>query len=66
MLRVSSVFLHDPLEGCGAKIGSKAYCTTNDKFAGKYANRVINGGVGHNLPQEAPRAFAQAIIDVAS
>jgi pimeloyl-ACP methyl ester carboxylesterase len=35
------------------------------KFSGKYAHRTISGGVGHNLPQEAPQAFAQAIIDVA-
>ncbi|HEY2621056.1 MAG TPA: alpha/beta hydrolase [Acetobacteraceae bacterium] len=34
------------------------------KFAGKYANRVITGGIGHNLPQEAPQAFAQAVVDV--
>jgi len=34
------------------------------KFSGKYAHRVINGGVGHNLPQEAPQAFAEAIIEV--
>jgi pimeloyl-ACP methyl ester carboxylesterase len=34
------------------------------KFTGKYAHRVIEGGVGHNLPQEAPQAFAQAVIDV--
>ena len=33
------------------------------KFPGKYAHRTITGGVGHNLPQEAPQAFAQAIID---
>jgi len=33
------------------------------KFSGKYAHRVIEGGVGHNLPQEAPRAFAQAVVD---
>ena len=36
------------------------------KFSGKYANRIIKGGVGHNLPQEAPRDFAQAVADVAS
>jgi pimeloyl-ACP methyl ester carboxylesterase len=36
-----------------------------NKFSGKYANRIIKGGIGHNLPQEAPRAFAEAIIDVA-
>ncbi|MFS8054201.1 alpha/beta hydrolase [Rhizobium sp. BR 317] len=35
-----------------------------NKFAGKYEHRTIEGGIGHNLPQEAPQAFAQAIIDV--
>ncbi len=35
------------------------------KFSGKYAHRLIKGGVGHNLPQEAPHAFAEAIVDVA-
>jgi pimeloyl-ACP methyl ester carboxylesterase len=35
------------------------------KFTGPYEHRVIAGGVGHNLPQEAPEAFAQAIVDVA-
>ena len=34
------------------------------KFSGRYEHRVINGGVGHNLPQEAPRAFVKAVIDV--
>jgi pimeloyl-ACP methyl ester carboxylesterase len=34
------------------------------KFSGRYAHRTITGGVGHNLPQEAPQAFAQAIVDV--
>jgi pimeloyl-ACP methyl ester carboxylesterase len=34
------------------------------KFSGKYTNRIIRGGVGHNLPQEAPRAFADAVIKV--
>ena len=34
------------------------------KFSGKYAHRLVSGGIGHNLPQEAPRAFAQAVIDV--
>jgi pimeloyl-ACP methyl ester carboxylesterase len=34
-------------------------------FSGKYAHRTIDGGIGHNLPQEAPQAFAQAIVDVA-
>ena len=34
------------------------------KFAGKYEHRLITGGIGHNLPQEAPQAFAQAVVDV--
>jgi pimeloyl-ACP methyl ester carboxylesterase len=34
------------------------------KFSGKYTHRTLNGGIGHNLPQEAPRAFAKAVIDV--
>jgi pimeloyl-ACP methyl ester carboxylesterase len=34
------------------------------KFSGKYSHRIIKGGVGHNLPQEAPQAFAQAVVDV--
>ncbi|MBI4779696.1 MAG: alpha/beta hydrolase [Oscillatoriophycideae cyanobacterium NC_groundwater_1537_Pr4_S-0.65um_50_18] len=36
------------------------------KFTGKYEHRVINGGLGHNLPQEAPREFAEAILEVDS
>ena len=35
------------------------------KFSGKYAHRLITGGIGHNLPQEAPQAFADAVIEVA-
>jgi hypothetical protein len=34
------------------------------RFTGKYAHRAISGSVGHNLPQEAPQAFAQAVVDV--
>jgi pimeloyl-ACP methyl ester carboxylesterase len=35
------------------------------KFSGKYAHRTITGGIGHNLPQEAPLDFAQAVLDAA-
>jgi pimeloyl-ACP methyl ester carboxylesterase len=35
------------------------------KFSGKYEHRLVQGGIGHNLPQEAPREFAQAVLDVA-
>jgi pimeloyl-ACP methyl ester carboxylesterase len=34
------------------------------KFSGRYAHRLIKGGVGHNLPQEAPQAFARAVLEV--
>jgi pimeloyl-ACP methyl ester carboxylesterase len=36
------------------------------KFTGPYRHRTIAGGIGHNLPQEAPMAFAQAVFDVAN
>jgi pimeloyl-ACP methyl ester carboxylesterase len=34
------------------------------KFSGKYAHRLIKGGIGHNLPQEAPGAFADAVTEL--
>jgi pimeloyl-ACP methyl ester carboxylesterase len=34
------------------------------KFSGEYEHRIITGGVGHNLPQEAPQEFAQAVVEV--
>ena len=34
-----------------------------NKFSGRYQHRTLTGGIGHNLPQEAPDAFAQAILD---
>jgi pimeloyl-ACP methyl ester carboxylesterase len=34
------------------------------RFTGSYAHRTITGGIGHNLPQEAPEAFAEAVVDV--
>ena len=37
-----------------------------EKFTGKYTHRLIAGGVGHNLPQEAPQAFAEAVVEVDS
>lgn len=35
------------------------------RFSGRYEHRLITGGIGHNLPQEAPQAFAKAMLDVA-
>ena len=37
-----------------------------NKFSGKYEYRLVTGGVGHNIPQEAPQAFAEAVMDVAA
>jgi pimeloyl-ACP methyl ester carboxylesterase len=37
-----------------------------DKFSGPYSHRTIEGGIGHNLPQEAPQAFVDAVLDVAT
>ena len=34
------------------------------KFSGKYSHQIVKGGIGHNLPQEAPEAFAKAVIEV--
>ena len=39
----------------------EAYAT---KFAGPYSHRTIKGGIGHNLPQEAPEAFADAVLAI--
>ena len=36
------------------------------KFTGRYAHRTITGGIGHNLPQEAPKEFSDAVAEVAS
>jgi pimeloyl-ACP methyl ester carboxylesterase len=38
--------------------------TYRGKFVGRYEHRLIAGGIGHNLPQEAPHDFVQAVIDV--
>ena len=38
----------------------------SNKFSGPYEHRNIEGGIGHNLPQEAPQAFAQAVVDIAA
>lgn len=46
----------------GPNADGKAYA---DKFTGKYSHRILKG-IGHNVPQEDPEAFAQAILDVAS
>jgi pimeloyl-ACP methyl ester carboxylesterase len=41
----------------------RAYAT---KFTGEYTHRTLEGGIGHNLPQEAPDAFAEAVLELGS
>jgi pimeloyl-ACP methyl ester carboxylesterase len=36
------------------------------KFTGRYAHRLVSGGIGHNLPQEAPKDFADAVLQAAA
>jgi pimeloyl-ACP methyl ester carboxylesterase len=47
----------------GLSYGSTAGTAYRDKFSGAYSHRILDG-IGHNVPQEAPQAFAQAVIDV--
>ncbi len=51
------------LEGDANGAPHTDYSAYAGKFTGEYAHRVIQGGIGHNLPQEAPQAFAQAVVD---
>jgi len=52
------------LEGDANGAPHPAPATYAAKFSGKYVHRNVTGGIGHNLPQEAPQAFAAAVIDV--
>ncbi len=60
LITVPTITLEGDANGAPHADGS-AYA---NKFSGKYEHRVIRGGVGHNLPQEAPQAFSKAVIDV--
>jgi pimeloyl-ACP methyl ester carboxylesterase len=62
VIAVPTITLEGDANGAPHYADDSAY---RKMFSGKYENRVITGGIGHNLPQEAPQAFAQAIIDVA-
>jgi hypothetical protein len=61
VITVPTITLEGDANGAPHSLNDSAY---RDRFTGKYANRIIAGGIGHNLPQEAPAAFAQAILDV--
>ncbi len=58
VITVPSITIASDFDGAAAD--GKGYA---DRFTGKYSHRILNG-VGHNVPQEAPTAFAQAVIDV--
>ena len=58
VITVPSITIASDFDGAAAD--GKAYA---DRFTAKYSHRILNG-IGHNVPQEAPREFAQAIIDV--
>jgi pimeloyl-ACP methyl ester carboxylesterase len=60
VIRVPTITLEGDANGAPHP-DPRAYAS---KFSGRYEHRTIAGGIGHNLPQEAPRAFAQAIIDM--
>jgi pimeloyl-ACP methyl ester carboxylesterase len=57
-IAVPAITIASDFDGAGA--AGTAYTS---KFTGKYAHRIFNG-IGHNVPQEAPQAFAKAIVDV--
>lgn len=51
--------------GCAKARRRSVQCgqTTASKFSGKHTHRILNG-IGHNVPQEAPQPFAEAIMEV--
>jgi hypothetical protein len=52
------------LEGDANGAPHPGYNSYAKKFSGRYDFRLVKGGVGHNLPQEAPHAFAEAVVEV--
>jgi len=62
-IAVPTIVLEGDANGAPHATGDAAF---RGKFTGPYGYRVITGGIGHNLPQEAPREFAQAVLDVAA
>jgi pimeloyl-ACP methyl ester carboxylesterase len=60
LIRVPTITLEGDANGAPHPEAS----SYEEKFSGKYAHRIVEGGVGHNLPQEAPRAFAEAVVEV--
>jgi pimeloyl-ACP methyl ester carboxylesterase len=61
VITVPTITMEGDANGAPHAADPSAYAA---KFTGKYASRIVTGGVGHNLPQEAPQAFADAVIAV--
>ena len=62
-IAVPTIVMEGDANGAPHFTGDAAF---RKKFTGAYDYRVVTGGIGHDLPQEAPREFAQAVLDVAS
>jgi pimeloyl-ACP methyl ester carboxylesterase len=62
LIKVPTIVMEGDANGAPHATGDAAF---RKKFAGPYQYRLVAGGIGHNLPQEAPAAFAQAVLDVA-
>jgi pimeloyl-ACP methyl ester carboxylesterase len=58
VITVPTITIASDFDGAGADGASYA-----KQFSGKYSHRILNG-IGHNVPQEAPQAFAKAVVDV--
>ncbi|MDY0743928.1 alpha/beta hydrolase [Paucibacter sp. R3-3] len=61
VITVPTIVMEGDANGAPHAVGDAPF---RKKFTGKYDYRLLTGGIGHNLPQEAPAAFAQAILDV--
>jgi pimeloyl-ACP methyl ester carboxylesterase len=60
-IAVPAITLEGDTNGAPHAADASSY---RNKFSDKYSHRIIKGGIGHNLPQEAPQAFAEAVADV--
>src|SRR5262249_31934745 len=58
VIAVPTITIASDFDGAAADGASYA-----KKFSGKYSHRILKG-IGHNVPQEAPQAFAQAVVEV--
>jgi len=61
VITVPTIVMEGDANGAPHAVGDAPF---RKKFTGKYDYRLLTGGIGHNLPQEAPAAFAQAVLDV--